>query len=81
MATAFSMVALLAAAAALLYAWRLHTELDRAAARLDRYNKALFDAGEDLRQLRAQVEQLAGATGNLNTREPRTPNITLDLER
>jgi hypothetical protein len=81
MATVFSLVALLAAAVALLYAWRLHIELDRAAARLDRYNKALFDAGEDLRQLRLRVDQLADAAGGLDTRAPRTPNITLDFER
>ena len=73
-----SVVALLAAVVALAYAWRLHTELDRAAARLDRYNKALFDVGEELRQLR---ERLDGAGTLPQGSGPRTPNITLDFER
>jgi hypothetical protein len=81
MANVLSVVALLVAVLALLYVWRLHTELNRAAARLDRYNKALFDAGEDLRQLRARVEQLAGAGGGRDLQGARTPNITLDFER
>ncbi len=84
----FSLAALLIAAAALFYTWRLHKEVDRAAARLDRYNKALFDAGEEIRRLRTLLGdsqpdgQLDGqpagqpaAAGNVNRR----PNITLDL--
>ena len=72
-----SVVALLAAVLALGYAWRLHTELDRAAARLDRYNRALFDVGEELRQVR---ERLDGAGAQPQGTGPRTPNITLDFE-
>jgi hypothetical protein len=73
MADVLSVAALLAALLSLLYAWRLHKELDRATARLDRYNKALFDAGEELRQLRAQLGQ--------EDQGQKTPNITLDFER
>ena len=73
-----SVVALLAALLALAYAWRLHTELDRAASRLDRYNKALFDVGEELRQVRARLD---GAGTLPEGAGPRTPNITLDFER
>lgn len=76
-----SVVALLAALVALAYAWRLHTELDRAAARLDRYNKALFDAGEELRQLRERLDHLVSGGSIQEGTAPRTPNITLDLER
>ena len=74
-------VALLVALLALAYAWRLHTELDRAAARLDRYNKALFDAGEELRQVRERLERLTGGGSVQEGAGPRTPNITLDFER
>jgi hypothetical protein len=76
MAEWLSAVALLIAVFALLYAWRLHKELDRATARLDRYNKALFDDGEELRRLRRQLDEHLppGSAGQ------RAPNITLDLE-
>ena len=73
-----SVVALLMALLALAYAWRLHTELDRAASRLDRYNKALFDVGEELRQVRARLD---GAGTLPEGAGSRTPNITLDFER
>ena len=76
-----SVVALLVALAALAYAWRLHTELDRAAARLDRYNKALFDTGEELRQVRERLDRLVGGGITQDGPGPRTPNITLDFER
>jgi hypothetical protein len=76
-----SVVALLAAVLALAYAWRLHTELDRAAARLDRYNKALFDTGEELRQVRERLDRLMGGGNVQEGPGPRTPNITLDFER
>ena len=79
--TVVSVVALVAALVALGYAWRLHAELDRAAARLDRYNKALFDAGEELRQLRERLDRLVSGASVQEGTGPRTPNITLDLER
>jgi hypothetical protein len=78
MANVLSVVALLIAVLALLYAWRLQTELDRATSRLDRYNKVLFDAGEELRLLR---EHLADAGMTQDGLGSRTPNITLDFER
>jgi hypothetical protein len=77
MANVLSVVALLIAVLALLYAWRLHTELDRATSRLDRYNKVLFDAGEELRLLR---EHLVDAEVAENGLRSRTPNIRLDFE-
>jgi hypothetical protein len=76
-----SVVALLTAVVALAYAWRLHKELDRAASRLDRYNKALFDRGEELRQVRERLDRLVGGGIAQERPRPRTPNITLDSER
>jgi hypothetical protein len=80
MTDVLSAVSLLLAGIALLYAWRLHKELDRATARLDRYNKALFDAGEDLRQVRELLSRRSGSTAQ-DEHGQRTPNITLDFER
>jgi len=79
-----SLAALLVAVAALFYTWRLHKEVDRAAARLDRYNKALFDAGEEIRRLRALLDssQAAGQPDGQPVQASganRRPNITLDL--
>jgi hybrid cluster-associated redox disulfide protein len=50
-------LALAAALAAGLYAWRLSAELATATRRLDRYNKALFDANDELRRLRETLEE------------------------
>jgi hypothetical protein len=80
MASVLSVVSLLVAGLALLYAWRLHKELDRATARLDRYNKALFDAGEDLRQMRELLSRVPGSPAQ-DGHGQKTPNITLDFER
>jgi hybrid cluster-associated redox disulfide protein len=55
--TLVAWLALLAAVAALGLAWKLNSELTTATRRLDRYNKALFDANDAIRQLRAQVEE------------------------
>jgi hypothetical protein len=52
-----SILALLVALAAAAYAWRLQQETTRLTRRLDRYNKALFDAGEQLRVLREEARQ------------------------
>jgi hybrid cluster-associated redox disulfide protein len=57
MTTIIAWLALLAAIAAGLYAWKLSGELATAARRLDRYNKALFDAGDEIRRLREQVAE------------------------
>lgn len=57
MTTVIAWLALAAALAAGLYAWRLSGELATATRRLDRYNKALFDASDEIRRLRAQLEE------------------------
>lgn len=57
MTTALSILALLAALAVAAYAWKLQQETTRLTRRLDRYNKALFDAGEQLRTLREESLQ------------------------
>ncbi len=61
MATFLSIVALVAALAALAYGWKLQQELGAATRRLDRYNRALFDANDEIRTLRADMEQGAAA--------------------
>jgi hypothetical protein len=48
-------LALLVAVAAIGYAWKLSRELATAQRRLDRYNKALFDANDEIRRLREEV--------------------------
>ena len=50
-------VALAVAAVALGFVWKLNGELATATRRLDRYNKALFDANDEIRRLREGVEE------------------------
>ena len=57
MLTFLSLLALLVALAALAYAWKLQQEISTAARRLDRYNRALFDANDEVRSLRADLER------------------------
>ncbi len=62
MGTIIGWLALVVGIAALGYGWKLHQELQTAARRLDRYNRALFDANDEIRQLR---EDLTTATSEL----------------
>jgi hybrid cluster-associated redox disulfide protein len=48
-------VGIVLALLALAYAWRLQQELHVATRRLDRYNRALFDAQNELRRLREET--------------------------
>lgn len=57
MTTWLSIIAILAALAAAAYAWMLQREVAQLTRRLDRYNKALFDASEQLRTLREESLQ------------------------
>ena len=50
-------IALIVAAVAWAFVWKLNSELATASRRLDRYNKALFDAHDELRRLRESVEE------------------------
>jgi hybrid cluster-associated redox disulfide protein len=59
MATFLAIVALIVAVVALIYAWRLQQELAQAGRRLDRYNKAIFDAQEQIRNLREEAAATA----------------------
>jgi hybrid cluster-associated redox disulfide protein len=45
------------AALALGFVWKLNGEVATATRRLDRYNKALFDANDEIRRLREEVEE------------------------
>jgi hypothetical protein len=71
-------IALLAAAVALLYAWLLQREVDRTAARLDRYNKALFQANDEIRQLREHVVALSAQVQG--DQGAKAPNVQVDFE-
>lgn len=55
MGTMLSWVALVVALAAIAYAWKLQQELQTATSRLDRYNRALFAASDEIRQVRAEA--------------------------
>lgn len=55
-------LALLLALVAIGYAWKLQQELTTITRRLDRYNRALFDAGDEVRRLR---EEMAETTAQL----------------
>lgn len=57
MATIVAWVAVTLAAVALGFVWKLNSELATATRRLDRYNKALFDANDEIRRLREGVEE------------------------
>src|SRR5215204_2457490 len=50
-------VALAVAVVALGFVWKLNSELATASRRLDRYNKALFDANDEINRLREGVEE------------------------
>lgn len=62
MAAIVAWVALAVAAVALGFVWKLNSELTTAARRLDRYNKALFDANDEIRRLREEVEEETART-------------------
>ena len=51
MGTALTIVALLIGLAALVYAWLVRQDLDKATRRLDRYNRSLYDASDQIRRL------------------------------
>lgn len=59
MGTLLSWLALLIGLAALGYAWRLQQELARATRRLDRYNRALYTANDEIHQLRDELGETA----------------------
>lgn len=59
MLTLFTILALMIALAALAYALKLQQELGTVTRRLDRYNRALFDAKDELRGLRTDMERTA----------------------
>jgi hybrid cluster-associated redox disulfide protein len=55
MITIVAWIALVVALLAIAYAWKLSHEVATVTRRLDRYNKALFDANDELRRLREQM--------------------------
>lgn len=66
MGTTLTVVALVLAVVGLVYAWTLSQGLAQATRRLDRYNRALFDASEEIRRLREDhAQQLATLRGEV----------------
>jgi hypothetical protein len=66
MGTTIAVLALLLAGGAFVYAWMLQRGLDQATRRLDRYNRALFDAADEIRRLREDhSQQLAVLRGEM----------------
>lgn len=57
MATVVAWIALVIAVVAFGFVWKLNSELATASRRLDRYNKALFDANDEIRRLREEMEE------------------------
>ena len=61
MGTALTIVALLIGLVGLGYAWLVRQDLDKATRRLDRYNRSLYDASDQIRKLEAsQAATVAG---------------------
>lgn len=61
MVTALALLGAVVAALAFAYAWRLQQEVEQLVRRLDRYNRALFDASDQLRQMEDELKQTAAA--------------------
>jgi len=55
MGTAVAWIALSVGGAALFLVWKLSLDLAQASRRLDRYNRSLFEAGDQIRKLEEQV--------------------------
>lgn len=81
MGTILAVAALLLAAGAALYAWTLQQGLDQATRRLDRYNRALFDANDEIRRLRedhaTQLASLRGEVARLSGNVTFEPAMTV----
>lgn len=57
MSTVIAWIAVIGALVALGWAWRLSHALATATRRLDRYNRALFEAKDEIRQLQEQMQE------------------------
>jgi hypothetical protein len=81
MGTTIAVIALGLAVVGLVYAWTVRQGLDQATRRLDRYNRALFDASEEIRRLREdhaqQLATLRGEVARLSGRAAFTPEMTV----
>jgi len=79
METIVSWLALLLALGAVAYAWKLQQELQVANRRLDRYNRSLFDANDEIRTMREEtVAALAGVRAEI--RLPKGAQAVFDPE-
>lgn len=70
MGTMIGWIALVVGGAAVAYVWKLQQELQTATRRLDRYNRALFDANDEIRKVR---EELTAALAQVRA-ESRLPS-------
>lgn len=69
MGAIISWLALLTAGGAVAYAWKLQQELHTATRRLDRYNRALFDANDEIHKVREEL-RVALAQARAESRLP-----------
>lgn len=79
MATVIAWIGLIGAVAALAYAWKLSHELETARRRLDRYNKALFDVNDEVRELREKLAESTARLGVEVMHRTGTPAFTPDM--
>lgn len=79
MTTLLAWIGLIVALGAGFYAWKLSHELDTARTRLDRYNKALFDVNDEVRNLRAQLAERTGMLQVEIMRRTGTPAFTPEM--
>ena len=57
MTTIVAVIAFLLAMLAIAFAWKMQQEMARLTRRLDRYNKSLFDANDEIRHLREDLSE------------------------
>lgn len=81
METFLFVVIFILAAGAFLYAWITRQEISRVNRRLDRYNRALFDANDEIRRLQEdlsnQVAQLRGEIARSSGKMMFTPQMSV----
>ncbi|MEX1019962.1 MAG: hypothetical protein WDZ49_09905 [Litorilinea sp.] len=79
MSTVIAWLGFLLAIGAAGFAWKLNQELETTRRRLDRYNKALFDVNDEVRQLRATLAESNAALRVELMHRTGTPAFTSEM--